>query len=97
VNLGGQEHMGTWLITSQIASVAHAPIHGLLHLLFMQALSREQSEFSTHSGLHPKYGSPKYSGRHEQAPSWHIALAPHGDGKQGSIGATSEMNYLLSS
>jgi len=44
----------------------------------------------THSGLHPVYGSPKYSGKHEQEPapfrSLHIAFAPHGDGLHGIFG-----------
>lgn len=61
-----------------------------MHLLFKQALVRSQSELVTHSGLHPVYGSPKYSGRqaHEPAPflSLHIALAPHGDGLHGVRG-----------
>lgn len=51
---GEQEHIGTWFITSHIASVPQVPTHGLTHLLFIQALSREQSELRTHSGLQPK-------------------------------------------
>lgn len=68
----------------------HVPGQGSTHLLLTQALLRSQSEFVTHSGRHPVYGSPKYSGRHEQEPapfrSLHIALAPHGDGLQGFNG-----------
>lgn len=66
------------------------PGHGSLHLLFKQAFDRSQSELVTHSGLQPEYGSPKYSGKHVQEPaplrSLQIALAPHGDGLQGSRG-----------
>lgn len=58
----------------------------------MQALLRSQSEFDTHSGRHPVYGSPKYSGKHEHAPipflSLHMALAPQGEGWQGFGGGS---------
>lgn len=50
----GHEHIGIWLTTSQSASLPHVPSQGSLHLFLMQALLREQSEFKTHSGLHPK-------------------------------------------
>lgn len=60
------------------------PGQGSLHLLFEHALLRSQSEFDTHSGRHPVYGSPKYSGKQEQEPtplrSLHWAFAPQGDG-----------------
>lgn len=63
------------------------PGHGSLHLLLTQAVFLEQSEFNTHSGRHSRYGSPKYSGKHLQAPapflSVHLAFAPHGDGLHG--------------
>lgn len=69
-----------------------APGQGSLHRLFEQALLRSQSEFDTHSGLHPVYGSPKYSGKHAQDPtlflSLHMAFAPHGDGLQGFGGGS---------
>lgn len=59
-------------------------------MLFTQALERSQSELVTHSGLHPVYGSPKYSGRqtHEPAPlrSLQTAFDPQGDGLHGSSG-----------
>lgn len=48
--------------------------------------------FSTHSGLHPVYGSPVYSGKqtHDPAPlrSLHTALAPQGEGLHGFLGAS---------
>lgn len=46
----------------------------------MQALSLEQSLFSTHSGRHPLYGSPWYSGIQVHIPSLQRAFKPHGDG-----------------
>lgn len=59
-------------------------------MLLTQALLRSQSELVTHSGLHPVYGSPKYSGKQTQDPapfrSLQIAFAPHGDGIQGVSG-----------
>lgn len=72
--------------TWQMAFDAHVPGHGSRHLLLIHALSREQSELRTHSGRHPaEYGSPWNSGKHEQTPSLHCALEPHGDGLQGSL------------
>lgn len=66
------------------------PGQGSRHLLFTHALLLSHSELVTHSGLHPVYGSPKYSGRHMQEPaplrSLHRAFAPHGDGLQGIFG-----------
>lgn len=70
-----------------------------MHLLFIQALFVEQSEFWTHSGLQPVYGSPKYSGRHVHEPtplrSLQMAFEPHGDGLQGlrssSIGCVTKI------
>lgn len=59
-------------------------MHGSMHLFLEQALSRGQSLFMTHSGRQPEYGSPWYSGRHEQEPSRQTAFGPHGDGLQGS-------------
>lgn len=81
--------------------IPHVPGQGSLHLLFAHAFVRSQSAFVTHSGLHPVYGSPKYSGRQTQEPalffSLHIALAPHGDGLHGSlgpsVGVTKFINY----
>lgn len=81
---GGQVHIGTWFITSHNAFWPHVPGHGSTHLLRMHALFRAQSEFKTHSGRHPEYGSPWYSGKQEQIPLLHKAFGPHGEGLQGS-------------
>lgn len=87
---GIQEQEGAWLITKHSAFKPHVPGHGSTHLLFTQALLRSQSELTTHSGRHPVYGSPKYSGRQVQEPApprtLQIAFAPHGEGSQGSRG-----------
>jgi len=87
---GTQLHEGAWFRTLHSALSPHVPGHGSLHLLFAHAFVRSQSAFVTHSGLHPVYGSPKYSGRQTQEPapffSRQIALAPHGDGLHGSLG-----------
>lgn len=81
---------------------AHVPGHGSLHLLLMHALLDWHSAFTIHSGLHPSYGFPKYSGRQEQDPapfcSLQMAFMPHGDGSQGfkySCGIGSAKNYWL--
>lgn len=80
------------MIVLHSAFTPQAPGQGSLHLLLEQALLRSQSEFETHSGLHPVYGSPKYSGRQAQEPtpfrSLHNALAPHGDGWHGFGGGS---------
>lgn len=92
VKPGRQEQVGAWLITLHSAFIPHVPGQGSLHLLFIQALLRSQSLLTTHSGLQPVYGSPKYSDKHAQDPapfrSLHIAFAPHGDGLQGSLGVS---------
>ena len=68
------------------------PGQGSTHLFRTHALALLQSVFKTHSGRHPAYGSPVYSGRHvhEPAPlrSLQTAFAPQGDGLQGSRGAS---------
>lgn len=70
-----------------LALMPQTPGHGSLHLLFMQAFDRSHSEFCTHSGRQPVYGSPKYSGKQRQEPaplrSLQTAFAPHGDGEHG--------------
>jgi hypothetical protein len=77
------------LTTLQIALVPQTPGQGSLHFSLKHALDRSQSEFCEHSGLQIVYGSPKYSGMHEQDPapffSLQIAFAPQGEGLQGSI------------
>lgn len=93
---GKHEHDGAWLETWHSALSPQVPGHGSRHLLLTHARSRGQSVLRTHSGLHPVYGSPWYSGKHTQEPapfrSLHTAFAPHGDGLQGSrsssIGST---------
>lgn len=92
-----QVHVGEWFTVLHSALMPQAPGHGSLHLLFEQALLRSQSEFDTHSGRHPVYGSPKYSGKHEQEPtpflSLHNAFAPQGEGLQG-LGGGSECSGI---
>lgn len=81
-----------WLLTRHSAFMPQVPGHGSLHLLLTHALSLGQSEFITHSGLQPAYGSPKYSGKQVQDPaplrSLQTALAPHGDGLHGFLGTS---------
>ena len=55
---------GTWFNTLHSALIPHVPGQGSIHLFLWHALSEGQSEFTTHSGLHATYGSPKYSGIH---------------------------------
>jgi len=80
----GQLHIGMWFTTSHVAPWPHVPGQGSAHLFRMHALSLGQSVLRTHSGRHPEYGSPWYSGRQVQAPSWHWAFGPQGDGLHGS-------------
>lgn len=47
-----------------------------MHLLFPQTLFFGHSILKTHSGRHPLYGSPKYSGRHVHLFSKQIAFGP---------------------
>lgn len=83
VKSGSHEHDGAWLTTRQTAFIPQISAHGFMHLLLRQAFDLPQSSFVTHSGRHPVYGSPKYSGIqvHEPAPffSLHIAFDPQGD------------------
>lgn len=84
--------VGAWFTTLHSAFKPHMPGQGLRHLLLVHALSLGQSVFSTHSGLHPVYGSPVYSGRHVQDPapflSLQTAFGPQGLGLQGSLGCS---------
>lgn len=50
---GGQEQIGMWLTVVQIASEPHVPGHGSMHLYPIQANGKVQSEFDSHSRLHP--------------------------------------------
>ena len=72
----GQVQTGIWFTTEHNAFWPQVPAHGSLHLLLIQALSLGQSEFKTHSGRQPKYGSPWYSGRQIQAPLIHCVFVP---------------------
>lgn len=81
--------MGVWAVTWQTAFDPQTPGQGSLHLLLRQALFGAQSVFTAHSGRHPSYGFPRYSGKHVHDPapfcSRQIALAPHGEGRHGLI------------
>lgn len=83
-------HEGKWFITWHKALSLHVPGQGSWHLLLMQALFEGQSDDKTHSGLHPSYGLPIYSGRHVHDPapfcSLHTAFEPQGDGMHGVSG-----------
>lgn len=70
-------------------------LHGFTHLLWIQALSLEQSLFITHSGLQPEYGSPKYSFIHEHWPLLQLAFGPQGDGLHGSVSTVSGTEIYL--
>lgn len=50
----GQEHIGTWFMTSQMAFSPQVPIHGLTHLFRKHPLSSGQSVLYTHSGRQPR-------------------------------------------
>lgn len=80
-------HIGKWFTTWQSEFCPQVPGHGSSHLFRIQALFEVQSEFKTHSGRHPSYGFPTYSGKHEHEPapfcSLHTALGPHGEGMHG--------------
>lgn len=54
----GQEHMGIWFRTLQIAFLPQVPGHGSTHLFRTQALFKGQSLLRTHSGRQLVYGSP---------------------------------------
>ena len=51
-------------------------MHGSMHLFLMQACDLRQSEFMTHSGRQPAYGSPLNSGKHVQTSFTHCVFAP---------------------
>lgn len=89
VKPGGQEHVGMWLMTEQSAPVPHVPGHGSAHLKRIQASAGAQSGFVSHSLRQPLYGSPSKPAKHVHDPTpfllVHSALAPHGEGKHGSV------------
>lgn len=48
------EQIGLWLFTRHTAFVPQVPVvQGLVHFWFTQALSKEHSELTTHSGRQP--------------------------------------------
>lgn len=87
-----QVQIGMWFLTWHSALIPQVPGQGSIHLFLLQALLNGQSEWTTHSGLHAMYGSPKYSGIHWQEAAdlslLQTAFDPHGDGLQGSITST---------
>lgn len=89
MNPGGQEHRGRWRITWHTASSAQVPGHGSTHLWPRQVRWRGQSPGMTHSGRHPRYGSPSRPGLHVHtaAPptSRHSVLSPHRPLEQGDL------------
>jgi hypothetical protein len=86
-------HCGTWLITAQSVFRPQVPgTQGLTHFRLMHARSRTHSELLTHSGLHPRVGSPWYPGRQVQmqfGPTalW-LVLGPQGFGVHGLEGCS---------
>lgn len=96
VNPRRQEQIGEWFRTLHSAFVPQVPGHGSTHLLLTHDLRLSQSEFWTHSGRHPVYGSPKYSCKHVQEPapfcSRQTAFEPHGDGLHGLLCSTGTKN-----
>lgn len=89
-----QTHIGMCANVSQIAFSPQSPGHGSRHLLEIHALLLEQSELRTHSGRHPEYASPWYSGKQEQIPLEHWAFAPQGDGLHLSSGTSWTANKI---
>lgn len=87
---GTQVQVGEWLITWQMASCPQVPGQGFWHLFLIQARFERQSELTVHSGRHPSYGLPMYSGKQAQDPtpfcSLQMAFEPQGDGVQGEVG-----------
>lgn len=49
--LGGQLHIGLWLITWHSAPIPQEPKHGSMHFWFTHAAFNAQSEDEVHSGL----------------------------------------------
>lgn len=86
--LGGQVHIGLCLITTHLASTPHEPLQGSIHFWLLQALFKEQSELTKHSGLQSG-GLPIKSGIHVHTAwpltSLHWLFCPHGDGIQGLL------------
>ena len=51
VKPGGHWHTGLWLVTWHLALFPHTPGQGSTHFWLIHAVSCEQSELTTHSGL----------------------------------------------
>lgn len=66
-----QEQEGMWFTVTHCVFSPQVPGQGSKHLFLIHALSWEQSMLITHSGLHPLYGSPWYSGKQLQTPLLH--------------------------
>ena len=58
VKPSGQEQIGMWLETEQIALIPQVPGQGSEHLFLIQALYIKQSLLTKHSGRQPSYGLP---------------------------------------
>ena len=85
--------VGMWLKTLHLALMPHVPRQGSTHLFSEQAIFRGQSEFRTHSGRQPLYGSPKrpdgHVHVHRPLDDFAVALGPQGLGLQTSgLGVT---------
>lgn len=80
-----QVQTGTWFMTEHTALTPQIPRpHGSRHLFLMQAWFLKQSEFKIHSGRHPRFGFPWYSGRQLHIPLKHCVFEPQL--KHGSVG-----------
>lgn len=88
VNPGLQLQTGMWLITRQLALVAHIPKQGSPHFSLMQARLLGQSELTRHCGRHIG-GVPRYPGWQEQtaipSPTLQELYGPHGLGQHGVL------------
>ena len=88
---GLQVQMGLWFLTEHWAFLPQVPGQGSRHFFWTQAKWLGHSVLIRHSGLQPTYGSPMWSLIHLQAPALslaeHSALAPQGEGLQGSTGS----------
>ena len=84
-----QLQMGLWFLTEHWAFLPQVPGQGSLHFFWIQARWLGHSVLMRHSGLQPTYGSPMWSGIQRQDPALsralHSALAPQGEGLQGSM------------
>lgn len=88
-------------MTLQTAFRPQILLHGFLHLLCIHAKLEAQSELTTHSGRHPSYGFPIWSGWQTHAPAFlcslQMALEPHGEGEQGVRGTSMTLHPIKAS